>query len=89
MTLKCTDEPDTKTRWHIHMLNPGEIFPRFGGSSAGLLVRKTASMIVQRRSPFDCTDTEYSIYDPKIWEWMTKGIAMGKLAIVEEEATPA
>lgn len=53
--------------FEIYLLNPGNCFAGFGGSSAGLLVRKTASLIVRNTAGGMCNDTEYSVNDKRIW----------------------
>lgn len=55
------------TQIDVYLLNPGEVFPGFGGSRSGLLVRKTASLIVRQTSPGGLYDTEYSIHDQQAW----------------------
>lgn len=59
--------PETMT---IHMLNPGQHFPNFGGSRSGLVVGKTASMITQHRTPNALHDVEHDIHDPAIWKFI-------------------
>lgn len=56
---------DTKS---VYLLNPGQVFSGFGGSRSGLLVRKTASLIVRESGPAGCYDTEYDIADKKVWD---------------------
>lgn len=56
----------------IHLLNPGQTFPFFGGSSRGLTVRKTASMIVRTKHPMvGIRDLETEIHDMSIWQWVS------------------
>jgi hypothetical protein len=61
-------KPDAETE--IHMLNPGEHFPGFGGSRSGLVVGKTASMILREKSSWGIRDVEYDIHDQTVWEWI-------------------
>jgi hypothetical protein len=68
LTVKIKDNGLT---YEIHMLNPGEFFPDFGGSRSGLQVRKTASLIVRERSPWGRKDTEYDISDQSMWRWFS------------------
>lgn len=59
----------------IHMLNPGETFERFGGSSQGLTVRKTASIITRSRSTGGgVEDVERDITQPAFWKWIAERI---------------
>lgn len=51
----------------VYLLNPGDCFQGFGGSSAGLVVKKTASLIVREVGPGGCYDTEYDVNDKKVW----------------------
>ena len=63
--------PTGKTRLEVSLLNPGECFPRFGGSSQGLVAHKTGSLItrwVDEASGYK--DTEYDIHDPRPWKWV-------------------
>ena len=58
-----------KSRKQIHLLNAGQHFRRFGGSSHGLLVRKTASLIVREiDEAYGITDTEYDVNDKAVWD---------------------
>jgi len=59
-----------EAKYEIHLLNPGEVFPGFGGSRHGLLVKKTASLIVRRTTSYDLKDTEYDLRDESVWEWL-------------------
>lgn len=56
-----------KTRYSVYLLNPGEVYAGFGGSSAGLPVRKTASLFVRTVSPWGAEDREYNLADPFAW----------------------
>jgi hypothetical protein len=61
-----------KHRTEVYLLNPGECFPRFGGSRHGLIVRKTASLIIRSNSGYDMKDTEYDLADPGAWNHLRK-----------------
>jgi hypothetical protein len=50
-----------------HVLKPGEHFPKFGGSSKGLVVGKTPSLITREKGPWGWKDTERDVHDPKGW----------------------
>lgn len=63
----------SESRIEIHMLNPREMFPRFGGSRSGLLVGKTASMIT-RQIQHGWSDTERDIHDPFVWDLLARAI---------------
>lgn len=54
-------------RKQVYMLNPGDHFAGFGGSSSGLSVRKTASLIVRETSQGVTADTEYDINKRDVW----------------------
>jgi hypothetical protein len=56
----------------IHMLNPGEHYPDFGGSRSGLVVGKTASLVLSRRGIMGIHDTELDIYDKNVWAWIAR-----------------
>jgi hypothetical protein len=60
------------TNFEVHMLNPKEHFPGFGGSRHPLVVGKTASMVVRSVSNVSgvLIDTEYDIHDASIWTWI-------------------
>lgn len=73
--LTVTLAAHSDTTVEVHMLNPGEHFERFGGSSRGLtVVGKTASLITRTKSPGGTEDVERDVYDPKFWEWMSRMI---------------
>lgn len=57
----------------FYLLNPGEVFAGFGGSSRGLLVRKTASLITRRVDADSGTvsDSERNLRDALAWRWYT------------------
>lgn len=55
-------------RVRVYLLNPGDHFHYFGGSSRGLVVRKTASLIVSVNQYGSRTDTEYDLNKQDVWE---------------------
>jgi hypothetical protein len=55
-------------RRRVYLLNPGDHFERFGGSSRGLVVRKTASLIVSESQGGCRSDVEYDINKADVWE---------------------
>lgn len=61
----------------VHALNPGETFERFGGSRHGLTVRKTASLVVSTKTPWDYKDVEYDLRDQDTWNWLIRLINHG------------
>lgn len=67
LTIKAED-----WTYEIHMLNPGEHFPLFGGSSRGLYAGKTASLIVREHSPNAIRDTESDISAPHFWRYIAE-----------------
>lgn len=54
----------------VHLLNPGGFFPDFGGSRHGLVVGKTASLVLRRRSRMGVVDEERDIHDAAFWGFM-------------------
>lgn len=60
------------TRVSFYLLNPGETFAGFGGSSAGLTVRKTASLIIRREHPAGVEDTESDLRSKGAWDWYNR-----------------
>lgn len=73
--------PTSSSVTEIYFLNPGQGFHGFGGSSSGLVARKTASMIVRRCSnASDWSDVEYDINGEKaraVWAHVAKRVALG------------
>lgn len=52
----------------VHTLNPGEIFPRFGGSRHDLIPGKTASLVLRRYTQGGMqVDSELDIHDAGFW----------------------
>lgn len=82
MTFKECGED--KIEYQVYLLNPGEVFAGFGGTRSGLLVRKTASLIIRCLACGSSTDVEYDIRDPNAWRtirWATENClyrAMGE-----------
>lgn len=66
------------TVWEYHILQPGEVFPGFGGSRHGLLVKKTASLVVRERGAHGLRDVEYAINNPKAWHTLRYALANPK-----------
>ena len=64
-----TSPGDSPTRLEVHILNAGEFFPGFGGSSHGLIARKTASLITRQVSVMT-SDTEWNVHDRQAWKWI-------------------
>src|SRR4051794_3071988 len=60
----------------VHMLNPGEVFPGFGGSCTGLLVGKTASLVTRHISRMGTVDRELDILNLGFWKWIA-GVMRG------------
>lgn len=67
MTIRFKDGSSTE----IHMLNPGEHFANFGGSSRGVTAGKTASIITRTKN-VGISDFELDIYAPNFWEWISR-----------------
>ena len=72
MSMDVKGEHDGNIRTRIYLLNPGQLFPGFGGSRSGLLVGKTASLIMRQTAAWGCRDTEYDIADPKAWGFINR-----------------
>jgi hypothetical protein len=54
------------------MLNPGDHFKSFGGSSRDLVPKKTASLVIRERIFGTISDVEYDIHDKRVWEWLAR-----------------
>ena len=63
-----------ETRTELWYCPPESSFPGFGGSSTGLLVGKTPSLVTRRISPEGQFDVEWDVYHAHIWETITKAI---------------
>lgn len=76
----------------VHALNPGKHFPLFGGSSRGLTVGKTAS-IITRTKTVGTSDVERDIHDENFWTWIAERINDGtgstKAVMPDRAATKA
>lgn len=59
----------------VHMLNPGQHFEGFGGSSRGLTVGKTASIVTRLHDVSGVTDTERNLDDGFLWGFIAKCIS--------------
>lgn len=69
MILKNADNTCTV---EVYLLNVGETFERFGGSSRGLTVIKTASLITRTESAMHTSDKEWDLADPNAWAWIRR-----------------
>ena len=56
----------------VYLLNVGETFERFGGSSRGLTVIKTASLITRTESAMHTSDKEWDLADAEAWAWIRR-----------------
>lgn len=74
MTHVLTITFDSGSTTEVHMVNPGEPFHGFGGSSQALVPQVTASLILRRRSAEvgDTYDTEHNIHDPAVWTMLAR-----------------
>lgn len=75
----------------VYLLNVGETFEGFGGSSRGLCVRKTASLITRVKRAMGTDDVEWDLASEKAWAWinslpMQYGFRHAK-QITEEESS--
>jgi hypothetical protein len=76
------------SRLEIHLLNPGETFQRFGGSSHGLTVRgrkaSTVTRWVDGGSGYT-RDIEWNLSEPRVWKWVADLISQGwTLRVINE-----
>lgn len=59
----------------VYLLNPGDYFEGFGGSRHGLVVRKTASLIIRtKHQAWGFRDVEYNVNDKEAWKAVAEGI---------------
>jgi hypothetical protein len=82
---------DGKNKVEVHMLNVGDGMAPFGGSSSGLLVRKTASLVTRHKAPWGTRDVEWDIHSPRAWNWIAEltskhGFTAVPAVVVEEDA---
>jgi hypothetical protein len=68
MTVKCADG----TSVEVHMLNPGDSIPHFGGSKHSLVAHKTASIVTRTQTSMSREDYERDVYDPDFWRWIAR-----------------
>lgn len=73
------------TTMYVYILHPGDHFPRFGGSSAGLLVRGSPSLIVRVISQGCQTDTEYNTFDKSAWKMIRRFMSVADGAPMKSE----
>lgn len=62
-----TNSTDGKMHTEVYLLNPGDFFADFGGSRSGLVVRKTASLIVRQSGPMGTHDVEHDVNNQTVW----------------------
>ena len=70
MTLRRATNEGSFCTVEVYLLNAGEHFDRFGGSSRGLTVRKTASLITRTTQSMGKHDVEWDLASPKAWAWI-------------------
>lgn len=69
LTLRAEATDDNhKSKTEFFILYPGDVFTRFGGSSRGLLCRKTPSLITRYSCAGHVQDTEYALESANPWE---------------------
>jgi hypothetical protein len=66
----------------VYVLNVGETFERFGGSSRGLTVSKTASLITRSIDAMGTVDREWDLSSPEGWEWISSLIAKHGFSVI-------
>lgn len=70
ITSTHTDSETGATSTHrreLYILQPGQRFEGFGGSRAGLLVTKTASLIIRDIDACGTRDLEVNVNDAHAW----------------------
>ena len=75
-------------RAEIHLLNPGENFPLFGGSSKGLTVTGNKASTITRVLHTDSgytRDMEWNLAEPEVWVWVAELIRDGFTLIAEQD----
>lgn len=67
--MKCLTVDTPATSYEIHLLNPKEHMAGFGGSRSGLVVGKTASIVLRTRQKKGgmVKDMELDITDKNFW----------------------
>jgi hypothetical protein len=75
---------EDKTTYEVYLLNPGNIMQGFGGTRQGLLVRKTASLILRCKIHGSVTDVEYDLRDENAWktiQWANENCARRMMGV--------
>lgn len=88
LTIKTSATTETE----IHMLNPRECMPRFGGSRSGLVVGETASLVTRAKTAGMQQDVEREITDPFIWDYIARcinGEIKVTATVIDKEETEA
>lgn len=68
LSVECVSQSDgVKSRTDFFILYPGDNFERFGGSSRGLTVQKTPSLITRYSSLGHVQDVEYNLENADVW----------------------
>jgi hypothetical protein len=75
-------------RVEVHLLNPGDNFPLFGGSSKGLTVTGNKASTITRVLYTDSGNTrdiEWDLAAPSVWVWVAELIRDGFTLIAEQD----
>lgn len=54
----------------FYLLDVGQCVEGFGGSQSPLCAVKTASVVIKDHSVGGAFDYEYSLNDPRVWDWL-------------------
>lgn len=76
MVLGTEGTPE-RCRIRVYLLNPGECYAGFGGSRSGLVVRKTASLVVSTLQCGSLREVEYDLRgmpEGDTWAWLKRCI---------------
>lgn len=73
--------PDGECRIEVYALNPGARFAPFDGSKSGLVVGKTASLVLRTKTGWGTRDVEYDINDKDAWDYIFGSLATGVLVL--------
>lgn len=70
----------------VYLLNVGEHFDGFGGSSSGLTVMKTASMVTRTIDAMGHHDVEWELASPNAWMGIRALMTQHGYKVTDEEA---
>lgn len=73
--------PDGACWVEVYTLNPGSRLVPFGGSKPGLVVGKTASLVIRTGTGWGIRDVEYDINDKEAWDYIFGSLATGVMIL--------